>query len=178
MKRQQIEPKFVTMLALVIMGFFGYSTIVSFLSLVVYLFKSPVELLGILDSYVEITPFIPPAIIHFLENYYIEFSTFSLVFSLIILTASFSLLKRRNWARIFIIGFMLLTIVLSIASLFFHDFFMLDNRGNEYIREAIEKMNDMIGIFLAVFAIVVVLLHGWAAWMLLSQKVRNEFTGK
>ncbi len=174
----QTETKFVTMLAWVIMGFFGYAATVSFLSLVVYFFKSPVELLGILDSYIEITPFIPPAVVHFLENYYIEFALFSFVLSLILLAASFSLQKRRNWARLFIIGFMLLTIVISIAGLFFHDFFMLDSGGNEYIQEALDKINDMIEISLVVFAVVVVLLHGWVAWKLLSPKVRNEFTGQ
>lgn len=174
--KQQKETKFVTVLSWVFMGFSGYSTTLSFFFFILFLFKPPVELLEMINSYIEILIFIPPKIITLLKNHYIAFSLFSLAFSITLLTVSFALLKRRNWARIFTVFIMMLTMALSITGLFFHDFFMLAIPGNEYLQEVIERMNKIIDIALILLTIVIVLLHGWLTWKLLSKPVRDEFT--
>ncbi len=176
-KPQNKESKFITGLSMVMMALFGYSTLMTLTLAIIFLLKSPLELLTQLDSYIGILRFIPPAIMSFLEQYYLSFAIFSLCISGMNLSASFALYKRRNWGRVYTIILMIVTMVMSIVQLFFDQFFMLSIQPSDdaIIQDVISTLNKMIHTGLIIFAATVIILHTWLVWKLLTGNIKKEF---
>ncbi len=170
------KSKFITNIGYVFIGFFGYSTTATLLQSIIFLFKPPIELLRMISptTDIDITVFMPPAFIYVMEHIH-PFLSVSFVFSLISLIASFAFLKRRNWARIFFVVFMIVTIVFSFTGIFFHDAFMLEIPADENMRVIVESVNKLIKMSLIAIVVIIVTLHGWLAYQFISKSVREEF---
>ncbi|UCH95774.1 MAG: hypothetical protein JSV88_02715 [Candidatus Aminicenantes bacterium] len=169
--------KFVTNLAWVFVGFFGYSTVSTLLQSILFFIKPPLELFKkffTTFTNIGLMEYMPPAWMYILENMYI-FASISFAFSLITLTASFAFLKRKNWARIFFAVFMLATMVVSIAGFFFHHHLLLEIPTDKELRTLVEAINRLLNISFTAMVIVIIALHSWLAYKLLSKNIKNEF---
>jgi len=170
------KSKFVTNLAYILIAFFGYSTTATLAQSIIFFFRPPIELLRMISTTtnIDILEFMPPAFIYVMEHIHL-FLSVSFVFSLISLISSFAFLKRRNWARIFFVVFMIVTIVFSFSGFLFHDAFMVEIPADEVLREIVESMNKLIDISLIALVVIIALFHTWLAYKLLSNSVRDEF---
>ncbi len=173
------KSKFVTNLAYILIAFFGYSTTASLVQSIIFLFKPPIELLRMISptTNIDITAFMPPAFIYIMEHIHL-FLSVSFVFSFISLFASFAFLKRRDWARIFFVVFMIVTIVFSFTGFLFHDAFMVEIPADEVLREIVASMNKLINMSLIALVVIIALFHTWLAYKLLSNSVKEEFVVK
>ncbi len=172
------ESKFVTNLAWVLVGFFGYSTISSLLQSIMFFFKPPPELLkefsAIFPNMSLIMEYLPPTWKHSLEHMHF-FTAISFILFLITLIASFAFLKRRNWARIYFALFLLVTIAISVVGFFFRRIFLLEIPTDPELGILIESINRMLNLSFAAMVILIFISHGWLAYKLLSKNVKDEF---
>ena len=175
-KRGDKRSKFVTNLGYIFIGFFGYSTTAALVQSIIFLFKPPIELIRMISpaKNIDIMAFMPPAFIYVMEHIHL-FLSVSFVFSLISLIASFAFLKRRNWARIFFVVFMIITIVFSFSGFLFHDDFMVEIPADENLQEIVASMNKLINMSLIALVVIIVLFHTWLVYKLLSKGVKEEF---
>ena len=103
----------------------------------------------------------------------------SLVVGIVSLVASIGLLKRKNWARLIIVGLLILGIVSNLAGIVLQ-FMALPSMRTEF--SAIPDAPDMsifliaITVFGALIAIAFSVLFGWIAKRLLSPSIAGEFT--
>jgi hypothetical protein len=168
------DSRFVTILAWVFIGFFGYSVISTLVQGIVFYITPPLELLGRFFPDLDIRMFLPPAFIYFAEHIH-GFLSVTFVVSLVALFVSFAFYKRRNWARISMAVFMVATIVFSFMGFYFHDAFLLPAGAGEGMQRIVDSMNRLMGIFLIVIVIVITLFHGWLTYKLLSKPIRDQF---
>jgi len=173
------KSKFVTNIGYIFIGFFGYSTTSALVQSIIFLFKPPIELLRMISpaTNIDITAFMPPAFIYIMEHIHL-FLSVSFVFSLISLIASFAFLKRRNWARIFFVVFMIGTIGFSVTGFLFHDALMVEIPVDENLQEIVASMNKLINISLIAMVVIIVLFHTWLVYKLLSKSVSVEFASE
>ena len=106
---------------------------------------------------------------------------FMLVCSLItawVLLSSIGLLRRRNWARISFIVFMILGIVFSalyvlmgvIGAVAMHHL-----PADAHTPPEVQAMMPGVMVFMAIMGLVFIGLYGWILVKLLSAKIREEF---
>jgi hypothetical protein len=157
------------------MGVFGYTTTVSLIQFVIFLLKPPLELLEEFDTYELILEFLPPGILYYLKHWYLQFALISFLISLVSLVASLAFLKRRNWARIVLTIVIILPIFICFLGMLYHQQLLIPVPTHIDMREVIHSTNKSIELTLVVFMLLVVLLHTWLAYKLLSKPVREEF---
>lgn len=174
------EAKFVTNLAWVLVGFFGYSTVTSLLQTIMFFFKPPLELLKEFSA-IFANANISPIMEHLPRTWkyglaHMHFFTgISFLLSLITLIASFAFLKRRDWARIYFAVLMIVTIAISIIGFYFRRMFLLEIPQDPELGILIESINRMLNLSYAVLVIIIIAFHGWLAYKLLSRNVKYEF---
>jgi hypothetical protein len=168
------DSRFVTILAWIFIGFFGYSVVSTLVQSVVFYITPPLDMIQRFFPDLDITMFLPPAFIYFSEHIHVFLSvTFSV--SLVSLFVSYAFYKRRNWARIFMAVLMIVTIIFSFTGFFFHNAFLLPDAGSEGMQQITNSMNRLMGISLIVIVVLITLFHGWLAYKLLSKNIMKQF---
>ncbi|MCK4765885.1 MAG: hypothetical protein KAW12_27035, partial [Candidatus Aminicenantes bacterium] len=173
--KQQKDSKFITILAYIMMAFCGYLTLVSLVLSILFFFKPPLELLAPLDEYIGILQLFPPSIVAILKNHYHKISFCYLIISAVTLSASFALLKRRHWARVYVAVFFILTMVLSVVEVFFPEHYLLPVPAEDSLRPVIESMNKSVAFLVKIMAVAIVGLHSWVAYKLFSKDIKKQF---
>ncbi|MCP4149498.1 MAG: DUF2157 domain-containing protein [bacterium] len=124
---------------------------------------------------IDVTVLMPQVIISCLENWYLEISVISFVVSAVCTVVSYAFVKRRNWARIFFVVFLLLSAVVSGGGIFFQGQFQVPVPGDMSMVPVVEAVNKSLTISLYVMVIVIVVFHCWLAFKLLSKEIKEEF---
>lgn len=169
------DRKFIVSLAWVLIGFTAYSAVMSLAQGLMFLEKPPKEILTGYFENIDIYALLPSGLTYILENIYIELSFASFIFSLALLYPSIALLKFHNWARIFWAVFMIATIFIGIAGLFYIDLFMPQLPASQFPPHIIASMERMYYIFYLASALIIFIFHAWVAYKLLCKDIKKEF---
>ncbi len=106
----------------------------------------------------------------------------SLALNLLVTYASYALLKRRNWARLFWIAVMSLVVVWCIAGLFFPmDVSRLSRELNQVppeLQEEIKALLPLVSVSAYVISLALAALCAWLVWRFRAPDIRREFQAK
>lgn len=122
---------------------------------------------------------IPPSAEFAMRHIQAVFGAF-LALSVVTLIASFALLKRKNWARLFWIGTMALIVVWCIGGLFYQpdmSSFMPGGLANTppEVQAQMKSMMATMNIYGYVMSVVQAGIFSWAIWRFCSRDIRSEF---
>lgn len=166
---------FVTVLAWIFIVLSGFGTMISLLQniMVQIMFNAP----EMEKSLQTLPPGAPPFVAFMISHFQLFFfATF--VLTAVTLVASIGLLKRRNWARLYFVAFMILGIVWNFGSLALQ-FTMLSSMQSSF--PSVPNAPDMKPFMMVMAAMSVLLalgfsaLFGWIAKRLLAPAVAAEF---
>ena len=122
-----------------------------------------------------------PPLVRWIFEHFALFIGFNAMVCLVILVASIGLLKRRNWARLTVVGLLVAGVLANVAGLVLQQVAMGQMAGipgatapPEFEAQLATMRAMMLGVGVAVVA-VIALIHGAIAWKLLSAPVRREF---
>jgi len=169
---------FVTAIAWMFIILGAYSALMATIQTFLHIFISPVDILNSLQKTHGDFLKIPPFLITILNNTYwiILFSFTSGTASLI---AGIALLKRKNWARIFFIAILLLSIPLAFTGYFLIDplieSLLQSNPGISPTDAAFQFIPKMMELLFLALGVTIALLHGWIVFKLMSGEIKKEF---
>jgi flagellar basal body-associated protein FliL len=107
----------------------------------------------------------------------------SLALNVVQLVASYALLKRRNWARLFWVAVMVVTVIWCIAGLFspmdVSKYLPADlNQAPPETQAELKAMLASAKIYGYALSLAFAALFSWLAWRFCSQDIRREFQAK
>ncbi|MCP4220267.1 MAG: hypothetical protein GY765_36890 [bacterium] len=172
---QNKTEKMVTNLGRVFIAFSAYSTGVSLLQGLLFLSKSPMQILLELLPSKELLEYLPRIMISYLQDHYLLITWTSFFLSAVTLGVAFAFFKRHNWARVFFAVFMLLTIVVVIRGIFFYEAFIPNYPGIAEGSPALETIKQVILTAFIFGGTAISILHAWLGYILLSPKVKAVF---
>ena len=121
-----------------------------------------------------------PPFVSFMFEHFQWFFLAVLLVNLFMLASSIGLLKRRNWARLFFIGLMILGVVWQGVGLVMQAV-MFSYTRDQFATAELQGAPDMgpffvaMAIFSVIFALAFGGLFGWIAWKLASKPIAAEF---
>lgn len=169
---------FVTVLAWIFIALSGIGLFISLLQNVMINFYFPLEEIQQRVHHPEAKEQIPPLFI-FLARSIRQIFLAVLILTILMLTSSIGLLKRRNWARIVFIILMSIGILWNIGAVFLQQFILpsfqkLPAEAHDQMPQ-FEAMLNVMKIVTAMMAIGFSVLFGWIIKKLVSLEVREEF---
>ena len=175
LNRTSPSSSFVTGVAWVFIALSGFGTVMSILQNILFhtVFNTP-EMEKALHT---APPGTPPFAMFMFSHFALFFAAF-FAMSVVTLAASIGLLKRENWARLFFIGLMVLSILWNLGGLALQ-FTMFSSMQDSIatVRGAPDMKIFFIGVATVsvLFALGFCGLFGWIAKRLLSARVIAEF---
>jgi len=171
---------FVTVVAWIFIACAGFATFISLLQALMFAFVFPA---GELPPYAGKHPGFEemPAVIQFLAgNIRLFFFAFWSL-SVVTLVSAIGLLRRRNWARLVFIAFMVLGIIWNLGGIWLQQamlryFQKLPPNVPSDASAGIETMMGAMTLAMSAFAIAMTLVFAWIAKRLMSRSIKAEFT--
>jgi len=171
---------FVTVLAWVFIGLSGLGTLMAGLQYAVFGMMMSFGPMQDAMNDAQAHGDVPPMATFMFGHFHQLIGAYFLL-SVITLTASVGLLKRRNWARLLFICLMALGVAGNIAGLFLQRLMlsgmpMLPSNMPPDFRDQFERMMSGMQVVGVIFAVGFSVLYGWIIYRLMSTPVRGEFS--
>jgi hypothetical protein len=121
-----------------------------------------------------------PPLMRWMFEHFRLFIAMNLTVFVVILVASIGLLRRRNWARLTVVGLLVAGILANFAGLALQHVAMeqmaaIPGATAPPDLEVYTAMSTFMLGFGMFFVAIIALVHGWIAWKLLSAPIRREF---
>lgn len=175
-ERESQRSTFVTVLAWIFIIFAGFGIFVSVMQNIMFsqMFAMPEmqQAISQLNEMQDMSFFARFIFQHFQLFLFIILALIFLFF-----ISSIGLLKRKNWARKFFIGFISLGIIFLLIGFGLQFVFDPISQGTppDQIPPEFTRMMRMMKIFMLIFTAVLTILFGWIIKKLTSKKIKKEF---
>lgn len=169
---------FITVLAWLMIVFTGFGTAIATLQNLMLAFLFPMEEMAHAMQATEVQEM--PALARFMFSHFQWFFGAFLVLFATLFTMSIALLKRKNWARIFFIGFFALSIAWNLAMPFlqYHmmsSMFAMPTAGAPTPPDEFRIFPVIMLVFSALMALGFSALFAWLIKRLCSASIKTEF---
>jgi hypothetical protein len=171
---------FVTVLAWILIVGSGFVTFISLMQAVMLAFFFPTEQFSLNSGPPHGIENAPPLMEFLISKVLYLFLAFWLL-ALLTLVSSIGLLRRKNWARLILVGIFGLGILWNLGSIWlqwqmFSAFpqFSLKTQPDQFTQQ-MESMFAVMRVGTTIFALAVAVLFAWLVKRLVSLPIRNEF---
>jgi hypothetical protein len=170
----QVRSTFVDVVAWVFIVLAGFGVLIGILQNIIFFMFFPDDLFLQLSEAEQETP-------GAWMFQYVRFFVAGLLAIMIgVFVTSINLLRRRNWARLVFIGFMILGVVWNLGGLIWQWSFMMGMPLQEDLHPEFERqfqiMRNVMVWASAAMAVALSTLFGWIAWKLMRPEIRVEFS--
>jgi hypothetical protein len=172
---------FVTVLAWLLIVGSGFVTFISLMQAVMLAFFFPAEQFSLNSAFPHGIENAPP-LMEFLFSKVRYFVLAFWLLALLTLVSSIGLLRRKNWARLFLVGIFSLGIVWNLGSIwlqwqmFSFPQFSQKTQPDQFTQQ-MESMFAVMRVGTTIFALAVAVLFAWFVKRLVSLPIRDEFGG-
>jgi len=121
---------------------------------------------------------LPPLMKLMFENFEL-LAMVSLLITIVLFIASIGLLKRKNWARLFFIVFLIVgiiwTVVGGVMQFSFMDSMMTASTSSQNLPSDFQNMQNTMKIIMGIMIVAIVGLHAYLIKRLSSDEIKKEF---
>jgi len=121
---------------------------------------------------------LPPLMKFMFENFELLVMV-SLLITIVLFIASIGLLKRKNWARLFFIVFLMVgiiwTVVMGVMQFSFMDSMMTASTSSQNLPSDFQNMQNTMQIVMGIMIVAIVALYTYLIKRLSSDEIKKEF---